>query len=246
MAFLVQMRQSNKCRGVRNNKIINSHLRSGSAPWLSIPCLLKDTSHIYRFHPPKKSATKKTKNPEMRSNFQQIVLYCFGLPIQNPGLRRVDLEPSPERGSDKINMLKRGANTKKKVDLEPSARRGTNRFRALVSLYWSSQSLHLKQYPNQIPHKLTNVDPIRLSGTWKKSDQIPKSYALQHIKTIFLKTTKLTNAYYWGYKWVCHIQNKTKSNQLAREYLLSSKLATYTLNFGSNKYNHLPFLSSLW
>ena len=51
----------------------------------------------------------------MRSKFQQIVLYCLGLPIQNPGLRRVDLKPSPERGSDKIDMLKRGANTKKKA-----------------------------------------------------------------------------------------------------------------------------------
>ena len=39
---------------------------------------------------------EKTKNPEMRSNFQQIVLYCLGLHTQNPWLREVDLEPSPE------------------------------------------------------------------------------------------------------------------------------------------------------
>ena len=31
---------------------------------------------------------------------------CLGLHTQNPGLREVDLEPSPNRGSDKINMLK--------------------------------------------------------------------------------------------------------------------------------------------
>ena len=51
----------------------------------------------------------------MRSNFQQIVSYCLGLRTQNPGLREVDLEPSPKRGSDKINMQKQGRNTQKKA-----------------------------------------------------------------------------------------------------------------------------------
>ena len=37
---------------------------------------------------------KKAKNPEMRFNSHQIVLYCLGLRTQNPGLREVDLEPS--------------------------------------------------------------------------------------------------------------------------------------------------------
>ena len=32
------------------------------------------------------------------------------------------------------------------------------------------------------------------------SNQIPKSYALQHIKTNFCKTTKSTNAHDWFYK----------------------------------------------
>ena len=85
----------------------------------------------------------------MRSNSQQIVLYCLGPHTQNPGLREVDLEPSPNRGSDKIDMLKQGRNTQKKAshivqpgfpalteeDLEPSAKRRTNKTRALVSLY---------------------------------------------------------------------------------------------------------------
>ena len=80
----------------------------------------------------------------MRSNSQQIVSYCLGLRIQNPGLREVDLEPSPKRGSDKVNMLKQGKKHPKEsklyhtawthiwipalreVDLEPSAKRGTN------------------------------------------------------------------------------------------------------------------------
>ena len=51
---------------------------------------------------------KKPKNPEIRFNSQQLVSYCLGLRIQNPGLREVDLEPSPKKGSDKINMLKQG------------------------------------------------------------------------------------------------------------------------------------------
>ena len=72
---------------------------------------------------------------------------------KNPGLRKVDLEPSPKRGSDKINMLKSGRKTAeenksnrtawtyiwipalKEVDLEHSAKRGANRTEALVSLY---------------------------------------------------------------------------------------------------------------
>ena len=49
---------------------------------------------------------KKAKNPEIRFNSHEIVLYCLGLRTENPGLREVDLEPSPKRGSDKINMLK--------------------------------------------------------------------------------------------------------------------------------------------
>ena len=44
--FLVQMRQSNKCGSVRNDEIFNLHLGSGVGPWVSIPCLLQDTSHI--------------------------------------------------------------------------------------------------------------------------------------------------------------------------------------------------------
>ena len=48
---------------------------------------------------------KKAKNPEIWFNSQQIVSYCLGLRTQNPALKEVDLEPSPKRGSDKINIL---------------------------------------------------------------------------------------------------------------------------------------------
>ena len=47
---------------------------------------------------------KKATNPEMRFNSQQIVSYCLGLHTKNPQLREVELEPSPKRCSDKINI----------------------------------------------------------------------------------------------------------------------------------------------
>ena len=50
----------------------------------------------------------------MRSSFQKILSYCLGLHTQNPVLREVDFEPSPKRGSGKINMQKQGRNTEKK------------------------------------------------------------------------------------------------------------------------------------
>ena len=59
---------------------------------------------------------KKTSDPEMRSNSQQIVSYCLGLSTENPGLREVDLEPSTKRGNDKIKMLKQRRNTQKKAN----------------------------------------------------------------------------------------------------------------------------------
>ena len=89
----------------------------------------------------------------MRFNSQQIVSYCLGLHTHNPGLREVDLEPSPKRVSDRIDMLKYGRKTVeenksyrtawtqiwipalREVDLEPSVKRGANRTEALVSLY---------------------------------------------------------------------------------------------------------------
>ena len=54
-----------------------------------------------------------TKNPEIRSNFYQIVSYCLGLHTQTPVQREVDWEPSPKRGSDKINIQKQERNTQK-------------------------------------------------------------------------------------------------------------------------------------
>ena len=65
--FLVQMRQSNKCGSVRNDEIFNLQLGSGGGPWVSIPCLLQDTSHIYWFHPPKQLTRKKQRTQKWDS-----------------------------------------------------------------------------------------------------------------------------------------------------------------------------------
>ena len=115
MAFLVQMKQSNKSRSVRNDERINLHLGSGAGSSVSIPSLEQGISSIYWFYPPKESARKRTKNREMISNSLQIILLCLSLRTQNPGLREVDLEPSPMKGGDKINILKQGRNTVKKA-----------------------------------------------------------------------------------------------------------------------------------
>ena len=115
MAFLVKLRQSNKCGSVRNDEIINLHLGSGAALESASPASCKTPATSIDSICPNNQPGKKTKNPEMRSNSQQIVSYCLGLRTQNPGLREVDLEPSPKRGSDKIKMLKQGRKTQKKA-----------------------------------------------------------------------------------------------------------------------------------
>ena len=69
--FLVQIRQSNKCGSVMNNEIFNLHLGSGAVPWVSIPCLAQDTSHIYWFHPPKQLITKKQRTQKWDSTPKQ-------------------------------------------------------------------------------------------------------------------------------------------------------------------------------
>ena len=115
MAFLVQIRHPNKCGSVRNDEIIKLTLGIWCGPLIQDP--LPPARHQPHLLIPSAQTInhEKTKNPEMRSNFQQIVSYCLGLHTQNPGLREVDLEPSPKRGSDKINMQNLGRNTQKKA-----------------------------------------------------------------------------------------------------------------------------------
>ena len=66
--FLVQMRQSSQCGSVRNDEIFTLHLGSGAGPWLSITCLLQDSSHIYWFHLPKQLTRKKQTTQKWDSN----------------------------------------------------------------------------------------------------------------------------------------------------------------------------------
>ena len=82
---------------------------------------------------PNNQLEKKTKRP----NFQQIVLYCLGLHTQKPGLRQVDLEPSPKGGSDKINMLKQGRNTQKKASriIQPGLTYGSQHLKSILNIY---------------------------------------------------------------------------------------------------------------
>ena len=99
MAFLVQVRKSNKCGRVGNDEIFNLHLGQHHLP--------PGRHHQHLLIPSTQTINQEqANNTEMRSNSQQIVLYCLGLCTQNAGLRKVDLEPSPKRGIDKINMLK--------------------------------------------------------------------------------------------------------------------------------------------
>ena len=101
------MRQPNKCGSARNNEIFNLlTLGIWCGPLSQHP--LPPTRHQSHLLIPSAQTInqKKAKNPEMRFKSQQIILYCIGLLTQNPGQREVDLEPSPKKGSGKIDMLK--------------------------------------------------------------------------------------------------------------------------------------------
>ena len=102
--FLVQMRQCNKCEIVRNDDIFNltytwdlvQALESVSPISCKTPATFIDSicSNIQA------GKSKESRN-EIQLPTDLTVLYT-----QNPGLREVDLKPSPKRGSDKNNMLK--------------------------------------------------------------------------------------------------------------------------------------------
>ena len=193
MAFLAQMRQSNKCESIRKDEAINLHLGSGAGPWVS----QTPARHQLHFLIPSTQAINQQKDKEYKNEIQLpgnpiVLVWPTYAELR---VKWGDLEPSSRRGSEKINMLKQGRNTQKKalsyytawthvripalieVNMKPSAKGRTSRTRALVSLCWLSQSLHIKQSPNQISDKSITVGPIRLSQTWKKSHQIPKSFA---------------------------------------------------------------------
>ena len=116
MIFLAQMRQCNGCESIRNNIIFNSQLGSGAGPWVSILCLLQDTTHIHWLHAHKHSSKKK-QNILKKDQTPNKLYYCLGLGTQNPRLREVDLEPSNKRGCDKIKKLRPWMKNKTKIKL---------------------------------------------------------------------------------------------------------------------------------
>ena len=171
----------------------------------------------------------------MRSNFQQIVLYCLDLYTQKLGLREVDLEPSPKRGDDKIKIQKQWRNTQKKAShmVQPELTYGSQHlqwetWKPVMREEWIGaepqqiftcrlegwilNSIPTESQTNQARETL--VDHLELE---KNSDQIPKFYALQHIKKIFSKTTRTTNVHDWGYKSDRHTLRKHQVEPLGRE-----------------------------
>ena len=139
----------------------------------------------------------------MRFNSRQIVSYCLGLHKQKPRLREIvtrstcwNKKERPQKKTSHIVQrgLTYGSQHLERWNCNPVLRKEPIKTKALVSFYWLSQSLHLKEPPNWTSQKSTKEDPIRLSWTWIKSDQISKSYPVQHIKN-FPKNTRSTNAY---------------------------------------------------
>ena len=66
---------------------------------------------------PSTQINQQGKNKEPRNEIELPTNHIV-LPwpsTQNPGLREVDLEPTPKRGSDKINMQTEGGNNQKKA-----------------------------------------------------------------------------------------------------------------------------------
>ena len=84
-----------------------------------VSCKIAATS-IHSICP--RNQPRRKKNPGRRSNSQPIVLYCLGLHMQNPGLREVDLEPSPKIGSEKINKQRPKKINTTESKLYPTAR----------------------------------------------------------------------------------------------------------------------------
>ena len=113
MAFLVQMRQSNKCGKCK--EWYNNQLTLGiCCEPLSQHSLLL-ARHQACLLIPSLENNQPRKKGEARNeiHFQQIIPYYLGLHAQNPRLRELDLEPISKRDKDKINMQKQERNTQK-------------------------------------------------------------------------------------------------------------------------------------
>ena len=106
MASLVEMRQS------------NWYIGSGAGPWVSILCFLQDTRCIFWFPLISKRKKQRVQIWDSTSNKSYRILWLW---YTETLLRGVDLEPSPKRGSDKINMVKQGRKTPRENKLYPTS-----------------------------------------------------------------------------------------------------------------------------
>ena len=84
-------------------------LESASPASFKTPATFIDSIHS------KQSNRKKQSMQKLDPTSKQIMSNYLALRLQNPELRGLDLEPSPKRGSNKINMQKEGRNTQKKI-----------------------------------------------------------------------------------------------------------------------------------
>ena len=160
---------------------------------------------------------KPGKNKESRNEIQ-IHIVLTSPTYTEPRAKKAGGEPSPGTGRNKINILKQRKNTQqsklshtawthisilplKEWDLEHSADGGI----IGPDSYWTRTNHPQSCILNRVPIKsLTKHTKEPLSvclETWKRSDQVPKSYALQHIKTIFLKTSRPSNAHDQGFNF---------------------------------------------
>ena len=85
LEFLVQMRQSDKCGSVTDDDIFNLHLVSDAGPWVTIPCLLQDTSHIYWFHSSKQLTRWKQRIQKWDSTPNKLCCTALAYVHRNQG-----------------------------------------------------------------------------------------------------------------------------------------------------------------
>ena len=78
MTYLVQMKQSNKCGSVRNDKIPTYPCNLVQAIESAFPAPARHHPHLL-ISSAQTINQEKSKSPEMRFTSQQIELYCLGL-----------------------------------------------------------------------------------------------------------------------------------------------------------------------
>ena len=118
-------------------------------------------------------------------NCKQIVLYFLGLCMQNPWLRQVDLESTPKRGSDNINMLTQ----ERKTTTENNS---------------YSKALNHIQKPSTLRGKLRTRGKNWLYALQHIKTTLPRPP----------KNYQFNQCPWLGHKWGCHTQRWEQSSNL--------------------------------